>query len=115
GSVHGDGDGRQFFGRGSLAAARRREGFCLPPVVDNRYIRSNERIMNKSAKGCLSQRPLTTNTRLLRWVEKMADLCRPAAIHWVDGSESERDRLSAEMVAAGTFIKLNEDLWPGCY
>ena len=59
--------------------------------------------------------PLATNKHLLRWVEKMAELTRPARIHWVDGSKQEYDRLCAEMVAAGTFIKLNEDLWPGCF
>lgn len=45
----------------------------------------------------------------------MADLTTPAGIHWVDGSKEEYDRLCAEMVAHGTFRKLNEDLWPGCY
>ena len=45
----------------------------------------------------------------------MAELTKPAAIHWVDGSQEENDRLCAEMVARGTFIKLNPDLWPGCY
>ncbi len=59
--------------------------------------------------------PLSDNQHLLRWVEKMAQLTRPAAIHWVDGSEEENEALCAEMVASGTFIKLNEELWPGCY
>ncbi len=59
--------------------------------------------------------PLSKNDHLLRWVEKMAELTRPARIHWVDGSEEERDQLYAEMVAGGTLIKLNEKLWPGCY
>ena len=45
----------------------------------------------------------------------MAELTEPAAIHWVDGSQEEYDFLCAEMVAGGTLIKLNEDLWPGCY
>jgi phosphoenolpyruvate carboxykinase (GTP) len=59
--------------------------------------------------------PLSKNDHLLRWVEKMAELTRPARIHWVDGSEEERDQLYAEMVAGGTLVKLNEKLWPGCY
>src|SRR5213079_3745088 len=59
--------------------------------------------------------PLTKNEHLLRWVEKMAELTRPAKIHWVDGSKEEYDRLCAELVESGTFIKLNEKLWPGCY
>jgi phosphoenolpyruvate carboxykinase (GTP) len=60
-------------------------------------------------------KPLSTNVHLLNWVEKMANLTKPAAIHWVDGSAEEDEQLKAEMVAAGTFIKLNEELWPGCY
>lgn len=59
--------------------------------------------------------PLSTNTHLLKWVEKMAALAKPAAIHWVDGSQQEYDALCAQMVASGTFIKLNEDIWPGCF
>ncbi|MEO8125884.1 MAG: phosphoenolpyruvate carboxykinase (GTP) [Bryobacteraceae bacterium] len=59
--------------------------------------------------------PLSENSNLLKWVEKMARLTKPAAIHWVDGSEEENQALCAAMVESGTFIKLNEDLWPGCY
>jgi len=59
--------------------------------------------------------PLSKNDHLLRWVEKMAELTRPARIHWVDGCEEEREQLYSEMVASGTLIKLNEKLWPGCY
>jgi phosphoenolpyruvate carboxykinase (GTP) len=59
--------------------------------------------------------PLSKNEHLLRWVEKMAELAKPAAIHWIDGSQEEIDILRNEMVAAGTLLKLNEKLWPGCY
>ncbi len=59
--------------------------------------------------------PLSTNKNLLRWVEKMAELCKPAAIHWVDGSQHEYDQLCIQMVAAGTFIKLTQKKWPGCF
>jgi phosphoenolpyruvate carboxykinase (GTP) len=45
----------------------------------------------------------------------MAELTKPAAIHWVDGSREENDALSAQMISSGTFIRLNQDLWPGCY
>jgi phosphoenolpyruvate carboxykinase (GTP) len=60
-------------------------------------------------------RPLSRNPNLLKWVEKMADLTKPAAIHWVDGSQEEYDSLCAQMVKSGTFIKLNEKHWPDCY
>ena len=60
-------------------------------------------------------KPLSTNVHLLNWVEKMAALTKPDAIHWVDGSVEEDETLKAQMVASGTFTKLNEELWPGCY
>ncbi|MBA2491900.1 MAG: phosphoenolpyruvate carboxykinase (GTP) [Gammaproteobacteria bacterium] len=60
-------------------------------------------------------RPLPQNRVLLDWVTKMAALATPDDIHWVDGSQEEYDRLCASLVDAGTFVKLNEELWPGCY
>jgi len=59
--------------------------------------------------------PPTTNRHLIRWVEKMADLCQPEHIHWLDGSEEEDRELKRQLVEAGTFLKLDEKLWPGCY
>ena len=59
--------------------------------------------------------PLTKNLHLIRWVRKMAALCRPDAIHWIDGSQAEYDALCAQMVAGGTFLRLNQRKWPGCY
>jgi phosphoenolpyruvate carboxykinase (GTP) len=60
-------------------------------------------------------KPLSENKHLLHWVEKMVELCKPASVHWVDGSQEEYDELCELMVAGGTAIKLNEKLWPGCY
>src|SRR5471030_2782347 len=59
--------------------------------------------------------PLAENKHLLRWVEKMAAMTKPAAIHWVDGSQEEYDQLCADLVANGTFTMLDEKLWPGCF
>jgi phosphoenolpyruvate carboxykinase (GTP) len=59
--------------------------------------------------------PLSRNAHLLRWVEKMRNLTRPAAVHWVDGSKEEYDLLCALMVRNRTMVRLNEDLWPGCF
>src|SRR2546423_114762 len=59
--------------------------------------------------------PLTTNKHLVRWVEKMPELNQPKHIHWVDGSQEEYDKLCSLLVENGTFVKLNEKLWPGCY
>jgi len=62
-----------------------------------------------------STTPLSENVHLLRWVRKMAALCKPDRIHWVDGSQEEYEGLCAEMVAAGTLIRLNEEKWPGSF
>ncbi len=70
---------------------------------------------NSAYHQVLGSQPPTSNKHLLRWVEKMAELCKPAAIHWVDGSQTEYDRLCGQMVASGTLIKLNEKTWPGCF
>ena len=63
----------------------------------------------------LNIRPLSNNIHLRRWVKKMAALCKPARIHWVDGSKAEYDALCDQMVAAGTFIRLDPKRWPGCF
>src|SRR5271165_6046470 len=56
-----------------------------------------------------------TNQRLLTWVGQMAALCRPAQVYWADGSAEEYERICAEMVAAGTLIRLNPDKRPNSY
>ncbi len=62
-----------------------------------------------------SARPLSQNPHLIRWVNKMAALCRPDTVHWIDGSQAEYEALCAQLVRAGTFTKLNQRKWPGCY
>jgi phosphoenolpyruvate carboxykinase (GTP) len=45
----------------------------------------------------------------------MSELTRPSAIHWIDGSKGEYDILCEQLVQRGTFTRLNEKLWPGCF
>jgi phosphoenolpyruvate carboxykinase (GTP) len=59
--------------------------------------------------------PSTTNKHLIRWVEKMAALCQPSAIHWLDGSQAEYESLCLQLVSAGTFMRLSNENWPGCF
>ncbi len=56
-----------------------------------------------------------TNPQAAAWVQEVAELCQPDAIHWCDGSQEEYDRLCAEMVASGTFNKLDPAKRPGSY
>jgi len=57
----------------------------------------------------------TQNKQLLEWVDEMAVLLEPDAIEWSDGSEAEWTRLTEQMVAAGTMLKLNEQLRPNSF
>jgi phosphoenolpyruvate carboxykinase (GTP) len=53
--------------------------------------------------------------KLVAWVDEMAKLCKPDQVYWCTGSEEEYNRLCDEMVAGGTFIKLNKEKRPGCF
>lgn len=55
------------------------------------------------------------NTQLHQWVEQWAEVLQPTDIYWCDGSAEEYDHLASELVAAGTFTKLDEAKRPNSY
>jgi phosphoenolpyruvate carboxykinase (GTP) len=58
---------------------------------------------------------LTSNQKLLRWVEEVAGLTQPDSVHWCDGTAEEYDRLAGALVEAGTFERLDDAKRPNSY
>ena len=52
---------------------------------------------------------------LQQWVNEVAELTNPAAIHWCDGSDAEYEDLVKQMLADGTLSELNNEHYPNCY
>ena len=58
---------------------------------------------------------LTSNKHVLKWVDEMVALTKPAKVVWIDGSNEQLEALRAEACSTGEMIKLNEEKLPGCY
>jgi phosphoenolpyruvate carboxykinase (GTP) len=57
----------------------------------------------------------TKHPRLVAWVEEVAELTEPDAVHWCDGSAEEYDALCRQLVEAGTFERLEDAKRPNSY
>jgi phosphoenolpyruvate carboxykinase (GTP) len=60
-------------------------------------------------------KPPTQHSELIAWVREVAELTQPEQVVWADGSDEEWDRLTAQLVEAGTFRKLDEKKKPNSY
>jgi phosphoenolpyruvate carboxykinase (GTP) len=73
-------------------------------------------MMNRPVEGMSLNPPAyVRHSRLADWVGRMAGLTEARDIYWCDGSEAEYDRLCGQLVAAGTFKRLNPALRPNSY
>jgi phosphoenolpyruvate carboxykinase (GTP) len=57
----------------------------------------------------------TRHAKLQAWVDQVAGLTQPDAVHWCDGSAEEYDRLAQQLVDVGTFERLSEAKRPSSY
>ncbi|MEU4809484.1 phosphoenolpyruvate carboxykinase (GTP) [Nocardia fluminea] len=57
----------------------------------------------------------TEHSELLAWVQEVAELTQPDRVVWADGSDAEWDRLTAQLVEAGTFKQLDEKKKPNSF
>ena len=57
----------------------------------------------------------TSLPELAAWVRQIAELTKPDAVVWCDGSQEEWDRLTALLVENGTFTRLNPELRPNSF
>ena len=57
----------------------------------------------------------TKNRKLVSWVEEVAALTEPDAVHWCDGSAEEYDRLAQSLIDAGVFERLSDAKRPNSY
>ncbi len=60
-------------------------------------------------------RSKTKNAPLLKWLDKMVEMCDPSDVHWCDGSDQEWDDLCKKMIDQGAMIALNHEKRPNSY
>ena len=63
----------------------------------------------------LRHAPDMADSRIVAWVDSIAELTQPDSIVWCDGSADEKQRMLDDSVEAGTLIKLNPAKRPNSY
>lgn len=72
-------------------------------------------VVRGASRARSSKRREIRHRALSNWVADIAELTRPNAIHWCDGSQNEYNDLCKTLVAEGTFRKLNQEKRPNSY
>ncbi len=57
----------------------------------------------------------TTHQRLQSWVDEVAALTKPDRIQWIEGTPQEWTQITDELVATGTFVRLDESKKPNSF
>lgn len=57
---------------------------------------------------------MTTNKKVLQFVDEAVALAKPDKVVWIDGSEAQLEALRKEAIASGEMIKLNDEKLSGC-
>jgi phosphoenolpyruvate carboxykinase (GTP) len=57
----------------------------------------------------------SSNARLRAWVDEWAAVLAPRDVYWCDGTDAEYEQLCGELVASGTFTKLDDAKRPNSY
>ena len=57
---------------------------------------------------------MSQHQELLKWIREMAQLCQAEEIVWIDGSEEQKQALTAAAFETGELIELDQDKLPGC-
>lgn len=60
-------------------------------------------------------RSKTNNQALLKWLDKMVEMCSPKNVRWCDGSDREWDELCDLMISQGSMIPLNKKKRPNSF
>src|SRR5690606_33760279 len=109
---HGRARGRQtrFPPLRSCSRVRSVRGVCRTRRVGAREFSS----MSQPTVPGLAPAP-TKHAKLVQWVGEIAELTQPDRVVWCDGSEEEWNRLTEELVAAGTLKRLNPDKRPNSF
>lgn len=67
------------------------------------------------SKKVTFDRSKTNNHALLKWLDKMIEMCDPKEVRWCDGSDQEWEELCGLMISQGSMIELNQEKRPNSF